>query len=212
MKKLCNIAKEKSNNNRLKKYNLFIKYFSPLESHKILDIGPTEKEYHESDNLLEKKYPFPEKITALGINEFKEFCIRYPKVKAVNYNGDDFPFKENEFDFCWSNAVLEHVGDVQKQTKFLREIKRVSKKAFVATPNKYFPIEVHTKIPFIHFLPKALFDKFLCLIGKAWAAGQYMNLLNLREIRLLLERCGINEYKIIKNKISGFTVDFIIIF
>lgn len=95
---------------------------------------------------------------------------------------------------------------------FLKEIKRVANRAFVTTPNKFFPIEVHTCVPLLHFLPKKLFDKYLLFIGQKWATGNYMNLLSLKDIGIFLKESGISRYKIIKNKLLFFTLDFIIYF
>ena len=129
-----------------------------------------------------------------------------------SYDGNRFPFENKKFDVCWSNAVIEHVGDKTKQIMFLKEIKRVANRAFVTTPNKFFPIEVHTCVPLLHFLPKKLFDKYLLFIGQKWATGNYMNLLSLKDIGIFLKESGISRYKIIKNKLLFFTLDFIIYF
>lgn len=178
-----------------------------------MDVGFNNEEYLESENYLEKHYPYLEKITALGFAPADKFKKRYPKVKVITYKGGKFPFQDKKFETCWSNAVLEHVGDEQAQILFLKEIKRVAKKSFLTTPNKYFPVEVHTRTPFLHFLlPKKIFDRYLKLIGKAWAADDYMNLLSIRDIRRLLKSANIKNYQIIKNKFLFFTLDFIIIF
>lgn len=209
---IAKIATNFSNHNRLRKYNFFIDYFKPTINTMILDVGAAEIEYQENANMLEKKYPYPENITVLGLDDYKEFSKRYPKVKTITYKGSIFPFKDKEFDICWCNAVIEHVGDINEQKNFLKEINRVCKIAFVTTPNRYFPFEVHTKIFLLHFLPKRIFDKILIKTGKSWASGNYMHLLSLNIIKKLLAECGIEKCRIIKNKILGFTVDFMIVF
>jgi len=206
------IANKFSNYNRKRKYNNFINFFKPKINTKILDLGASEKECQEYGNIIEKKYPYPENITVLGIDNYKEFPKKYPKVKIVKYNGDVFPFKDKKFDICWCNAVLEHVGNRDKQEKFLKEICRVAKAAFVTTPNRFFPFEVHTKILLLHYLPKKVFDKLLIKLGKRRATSEYLYLFGLNEIITLLRRCDIKRFKIIKNRILGFVVDFVIIF
>jgi SAM-dependent methyltransferase len=198
--------------NRLRKYQLFLERMKPLAEASILDIGFTDEEYRDSDNLLEKKYPNPDKITALGIETPKKFAARYPQVKVVVYDGHKFPFSDGQFDLGWSNAVLEHVGNSNSQILFLREIKRTCKRAFVSTPNKYFPLELHTKIPLLHWLPKPVFNKILLFLNKSWAAGDYMNLLSLKQLKVLLKAAHITNYQIVKNKIFFFTIDFVVIF
>lgn len=198
--------------NRRRKWNIFLSEIRPTSELYILDAGFSENEYSETDNFIEKYYPYPRMLTALGIDYPNKFKIRYPEVTAINYDGNVFPFDDKSFDVCWSNAVIEHVGDQEKQLFFLKEIKRVSKKAFVTTPNKYFPIEPHTRTPLLHYLPKAVFDGYLSTIGKSWATGNYMKLLSCTDLKGLLSSANITNYKIHKNKLGGFTLDFVIIF
>lgn len=198
--------------NRERKWKIFNQIIQFDKETKVLDVGFNNKEYSSVDNYLEKKYPYLDKITALGIGRSDKFKKKYPKVKVVEYDGTTFPFKDKEFHVCWSNAVIEHVGDLNKQKKFLREIKRVAKVVFITTPNKYFPIEVHTRMPFLHYLPKCIFDKILVLFNKKWATVEYMNLLSKNDLKRMLKDVGINKYTIISNKILFWTLDYIIIF
>jgi len=74
-------------------------------------------------------------------------------VKTVEADGRNLPFKSKSFDWVFSNAVIEHVGGWARQREFANEIRRVATKGyFVATPNKHFPIEPHTLLPFYQFL------------------------------------------------------------
>lgn len=198
--------------NRKRKWRIFSKEINLNPASTILDVGFSEEEFSETDNYLEKNYPYPDKITALGIDTADQFLTRYPKVKVVKYDGIRFPFIDKSFDFCWSNAVIEHVGNRRRQVVFLKEISRVAKSGFITTPNKHFPIEVHTRTFFLHFLPRKYFDIYLSLVGKSWATGDYMHLLSLDDIESLLKEAGITKYKIISNKLFFFTLDFVIIF
>ncbi|HAA29247.1 MAG TPA: SAM-dependent methyltransferase [Cyanobacteria bacterium UBA8553] len=212
-KTIQNIRVKISIYNRTRKYNTFKESVKPNSQTTILDVGYTDTEVAESYNFLEKNYPYPQNITALGLAEPQYFQKRYPQVKTVTYDGGKFPFEDKTFDVCWSNAVLEHVGNKEKQKLFLSEIKRVAKLAFITTPNKHFPIEIHTNVFLLHFLlSKEMFDKYLCLIGKEWGTGDWLNLLSLKDIKELLASVGVSNYKIIRNKLAGFTLDFVIIF
>ncbi len=67
-------------------------------------------------------------------------------VKKVKADGCDLPFESESFDWVFSNAVIEHVGNFKKQKQFADEIRRVAAKGyFVTTPNKFFPLEPHTR-------------------------------------------------------------------
>src|ERR1017187_10546800 len=84
--------------NRKRKYNDFIRIFSPTSDTTILDVGYNDNEYRDTENYLEKNYPWLPKITALGIMEPKNFNNSYPEVRTVSYDGNLFPFKDKEFD------------------------------------------------------------------------------------------------------------------
>ena len=198
--------------NRKRKWELFLKEIAPTERTRVLDVGFNEREHSSTSNFIEKYYPHPEMLKGLGVMFPKKFRTRYPKVEPVLYNGGTFPFTDKAFDVCWSNAVIEHVGNRNQQLFFLKEIKRVSKRAFITTPNRFFPIEVHTRTPLLHYLPKKIYDKYLVLIGQKWATGKYMDLLSHKEVKTLLSAADITEYKIVQNKLAGFTLDFVIIF
>ena len=198
--------------NRKRKWGHFLDEIKPTQELRVLDLGFSENEYSETDNYIEKYYPYPEMLTALGIETPDEFERKYPEVSAIHYDGDTFPFVDKSFDVCWSNAVIEHVGNRDKQLLFLSEIKRVSKKGFISTPNKYFPIELHTRTPLLHYLPNKIFEKVLSITGRGWATGDYMRLLSISDMKSLLRDAGISEYKIIKNKLMGFTIDFVVVF
>lgn len=62
-------------------------------------------------------------------------------------------FKHFEFDFCFSNSVIEHVGTRDDQLRMAREVRRVGRGYFVQTPNRYFPLEPHFLVPGWQFAP-----------------------------------------------------------
>jgi SAM-dependent methyltransferase len=208
---VVSIAYRVSAFNRHRKWRQFASAVQFTPALRVLDVGFSDKEFSGTDNYLEKHYPYPERITALGIEEPVNFAARYPKVRVVRYDGQRFPFADDAFDVAWSNAVIEHVGDREKQLSFLKEIVRVSRKAFITTPNRHFPIEVHTRTPLLHFLPKSLFDAYLRGIGKHWATGAYMYLLSRRDLVELLAEAGVEHYRLIDNRLAGLVLDFAVV-
>jgi hypothetical protein len=75
-------------------------------------------------------------------------------VRAVRADARELPFADGEFDLGFSNAVVEHVaGGRDGQRRFVHELARVARRVFVTTPNRFFPLEVHTLLPFAHWLP-----------------------------------------------------------
>lgn len=49
--------------------------------------------------------------------------------------------------------MIEHVGSRALQVEFVAEILRVGRCVFLTTPNRWFPVELHTVIPLAHYLP-----------------------------------------------------------
>lgn len=197
--------------NRERKWLRFMEALHPDESTTVLDVGFSDREYHDVDNYLEKRYPWPRQVTAVGIDEPVEFKERYPEVTAVRYDGVTLPFPDGSFDIVWSNAVVEHVGGRERQVEFLRELARVGRALYLTTPDRAFPIEVHTRLPFAHWLPRPAFDAVARATGRAWATGDYMHLLTARSLRAALRDAGIGGYRILCNRFGPATIDFSVV-
>lgn len=199
-----------STNNRTRKYEWFISKVQPESNFKILDVGFEGREYHALSNSLECLYPYPEMITALGLpdQDTEEFRTAHPQVSVVIYPGGNFPFPDNRFDAAWSNAVIEHVGNRNDQVAFVKELTRVSKLAFFTTPNRYFPIEVHTLTPLLHWFPQRIFDFWVHTTKRPWADSRYLNLLSYREIKAICKDAGAEIIEIKRNRFCGSTMDF----
>lgn len=90
------------------------------------------------------------------------------------------PFGDGEFDVVFSNAVIEHVGGRERQRRLVSEALRVGRRIFLTTPNRLFPLEVHTRLPFVHWLPDEASDRVYALLGRA--AGTDLHLLSRRTL------------------------------
>jgi SAM-dependent methyltransferase len=148
----------------------------------------------------------------LGVEDPGIYSANYPQIKTVQYDGKIFPFADKAFDICWSNGVIEHVGYYDRQLLFMKEIHRVSKRAYITTPNRCFPIEIHSKLPFVHYLPKPWFDKVARFFNKHWVLGDKLNPLAKRQLVKILKDAGITKYEIHPNWFGPFIVDYIVIF
>jgi len=73
--------------------------------------------------------------------------------RVVLASGLALPFRDRSFDVCFSNSVIEHVGDARVRADFAREVRRVAKRYWVQTPNRRFPLETHFVCLFLHWLP-----------------------------------------------------------
>jgi SAM-dependent methyltransferase len=187
---------------RKKKFELFIKIMQPKEQDKVIDIGvAVENKLERGTNFFEIMYPYKKNLTALGLGSIDgslEFKKIFPEVNLIIGNCLNIPFEDDYFDIAFSNAVLEHVGTRENQKKFISEIIRVSKRCFITTPNKWFPLELHSMLPIVHWLP----DKFKYPIYKNtgnefWADIKNLNLLSKKEFVSLFPKNG-NFYLIKK--------------
>jgi hypothetical protein len=132
-------------------YDDFIRYCRPAPQDAILDIGVSDV-INDAANMLERKYPHPERITALGLGAGDDFRAAFPQtVYARIAPNERLPYDDRTFAIGATNAVLEHVGSARNQAFFVRELLRVAGKVFVSVPNRYFPVEHHTAIPLLHF-------------------------------------------------------------
>ncbi len=93
------------------------------------------------------------------------------------------PSPDGAFDVVHSNAVIEHVGGPERQQAFVREALRVGRRVFLTTPNRWFPVEVHTRLPLVHWLPDSLAGRVYDLTGRSWARENH--LLGPAELRAL---------------------------
>lgn len=162
----------------------------PQPNHTILDVGVTIDDQYPESNFFEKMYPYKEKIVCVGTEDGGHLEQKYPGIKFIKvFSGSLLPFEDKNFDVAFSNAVIEHVGSVESQRAFVKEIIRVSKSFFITTPNRWFPIEFHTALPLLHWLPKKFYREVLFLLGeKYWNKEENLNLLSKREFRNLFPK------------------------
>jgi hypothetical protein len=160
---LSRVASRVSMRSRERKLHLFLELLQPGPGSSVLDVGVTNAPFgHGStDNFFEALYPWPERLTAVGHTSLDRFAAAFPKVTAVQADGRDLPFADRAFDLGFSNAVVEHVGGRDDQRRFVHELCRVAERVFVTTPNRFFPLEVHSLVPFAHWLPRAARNRVL---------------------------------------------------
>lgn len=172
---------------RKKMFCDFLETLRPDVADSILDVGATSDDTYEASNYLEAWYPHKHQITALGVDDasFLEEC--YPGLSFVRGDGRELPFPDGHFDIVHSSAVLEHVGSRIEQARFLSELARVARKGvYFTTPNRWFPVEFHSVLPVLHWLPPRAFRRCLTALGhNELAREENLNLLSPADVRRL---------------------------
>lgn len=182
------IVSQVSGHARKKMFQKFMEYTTPSQEICVLDVGVTPDNKMVSNNFFEKMYPWTGNITMCSMEDAKNLEDEFPGSRFVqNKSGESLPFKTGQFDIVFCSAVLEHVGNKKEQRFFLKELIRVGKKVFLTTPNRWFPVEVHTVLPFIHWLPQNIHQKILRMLGRDfYAKTSNLNLLSKRQLNRML--------------------------
>ena len=133
---------------------------------KVLDLGcgiglntPSIAKYFP-DTIAADVDPMFETATK---NFLSSFHIRIP---VITYDGKKLPFKDNVFDIVNCVEVIEHT---ENPDLLLSEIKRVLKPdgiLYITSPNKYWPIESHYRLPFLSYLPRKFANIYVRLFKK----------------------------------------------
>jgi Methyltransferase domain len=173
---------------RARMFAMFMARFNPQATDEILDIGVTSDRSYASSNYFEALYPFKDRITAAGVDDATFLEEMYPGVRFQIANVLDLPFEDKSFDYVHSSAVLEHVGSSFNQKRMIEECLRVARKGVcLTTPNRWFPIEFHTQLPLVHWLPKPMFRGILRTLGQSDLADEAnLNLATPDDVRRMI--------------------------
>lgn len=176
----------------------------------VLDVGVSNNEYSPQTNKFLKEFRFDSKFyTGLAVQSLDKIIPKYPGKRFVEYTGGVFPFKDKQFEWVFSNAVIEHVGNNDDQLQFINEMLRKGNHVFFTTPNKYFPIESHTNAFIIHWFSNYFYD--WCKKVKPYWSRTNLLLLSYHDLNFLMQKSNAKEYRISKNYLLGWPMTFTVI-
>jgi hypothetical protein len=177
---------------RRKRTKQLLDLIPPGKPTRILDVGGTE---HFWMNLYGDSIPSDVAITIVNIT--LPTTSQHPQIKALAGDARDLScFQAGQFDVCFSNSVIEHVGTLLDQQRMAAEIRRVAKRYFVQTPYRYFPIEPHFHVLGWAQMPVPVRIAMHRHFDLGWMSAQpdyelaksdveQIRLLNVREVRAL---------------------------
>lgn len=183
---------------RRRMFQRFIRTFATDQRPTIVDVGVTSNESYALDNFLEVLYPEKSAITAVGLEDGSHLEEKYPGLRFVKVRAGSLPFGDEEFDVAHSSAVIEHVGSRESQADFLRELWRVARRGiFVTTPNRWFPVEFHTTLPLVHWLPPRIFRALLSRVGHHFYAQEAnLNLMSSTDLKNAAREADITNFHV----------------
>ena len=194
-------------------FNILKKNTKYSKKKSIIDIGTTPS-LDNYQNIILSKIKNNKNVTCLSNLNCRILLKKYTNIKKIlKGDGRNTKLPKNSFDIVHSNATIEHVGSYTKQLLFIKECIRVSKKyVFIQTPNRFYPIDFHTILPFIHWLPKYIHRKILKIIGlNFYSLEKNLNLLSKIDLVNLCNELNIKKFKIIKYKLFLMTSNLILI-
>lgn len=156
--------------NRRAKASRLSQWLDTRRAETILMVGALDSHGHDRNaGIVERAVEGDRQV--IGFNIYPQ---RMPYPFAVA-DATRMPFRDSCVDFALANAIIEHVGDEAAQRAFVQEHCRVARAWTITTPNKWFPIEAHTAVAFLHWRPKWRQER-----------TEFTRLLSLREFRDLL--------------------------
>ena len=202
------------NRKRIEMINLIKKKIQISQIKDLLDIGTTEDLTADSSNIFCKmldKIKIHKSISNQKIKNKKfKLCIQ----KSITSKFSQKVIKAFRSDMVISSATIEHVGSTVNQIAKVKNMISLSKEyVVISTPNRFYPIELHTKLPFIHWLPKSLFRKILIILNMGYFADEKnLNLLSKNELKKILNIFSQKiDYKIYNIRFFGFVSNFLVI-
>jgi len=203
------------------RFNLFLNIIKIREDDLIVDLGGGSGEFMEL--FGENKIDYEILIADISKNSLEEAKKKGFKTILLK-ESDPLPFSDQEVDVVFCNSVIEHCTvpksliwnlvdneqfrdkALKAQSFFAKEIERVSKRYFVQTPSRSFPIESHTNFPFVAKLSRSHQISLIKFLNHFWVkkTSPDWNLLNKKEMKQLFPNGDI-----ITKKWLGFSKEII---
>jgi Methyltransferase domain len=116
---------------------------------RILDIGGTQSYWMALEEAWASRNVH---ITVANLEREGTTSDRFTSVAG---DARKLSFANNSYDAVHSNSVIEHVGSFADMTAMAGEVRRLAPRYYVQTPDFWFPVEPHFRMPVFHWLPES---------------------------------------------------------
>ena len=134
---------------RRRTFERFMQECAPGPEARVADFGVSGHRDHPVHYFFESLYPHREQLTVIGraAEEAGWFAEAFPGLRFLEADLREIPLPDGYFDYGICNAVVEHAGTRGQQRALVAEVCRVCRCVLITTPNKWFPLELHTWLP-----------------------------------------------------------------
>jgi SAM-dependent methyltransferase len=171
---------------RARRARLFLNCFTLHENTRILDLGCGDGSHIHAVLAGTPVKPGKVHIADIDPRSVARGSRQYGFQPVVIPEEGVLPFPDGFFDIVYCSSVIEHVtlpkrevwnvrsgtafraAALGRQRVFAAEIRRLGKQYFVQTPNRRFPLESHSWLPFVSLLPRSLLVPLLRFTNTFW--------------------------------------------
>ncbi len=179
----------------------------------VLDVGSTDDDDNESSNFIVKNLGNFKIYKSISDQKIESKFFSKSLQKSITAELTDEEINSFRSDLVISSATIEHVGSFDNQIQMCKNIINLSKKYFViSTPNRFYPLDFHTKIPFLHWLPSKIYRPILKNIGlNFFSKEENLNLLSKNNLLQIMNKLNHKNFDIKTVKLLFINSNLILI-
>lgn len=180
---------------------------------RILDVGGTPHYWQMVGGAVSRQHD----IVLVNMEETGTSPKKWNGASVVA-NALQLPFGDQSFDIVFSNSVIEHVGSRAAQMQMAKEVRRVGRRYFVQTPNRWFPMEPHCHWPVVHYFPRPVRAVFVRYFDLNYfpKVDTYRDAITAADTTILMTggdmRECFPEAKLVRERFLGMTKSYIAVF
>lgn len=171
---------------RLRRAAMLCSLFDLKPTTRVLDLGGSNGVHLNSCLAGTPVSPKNVYIADISAAEVESAAVRFGYTAVVVSDNGPLPFPDKFFDIVFCSSVLEHVTLPEKdawretsgtrfrrlaqsrQRQFADEISRIGAGYFVQVPYRWFPVETHTWLPLVGYLPRFIQCPVIGISNRFW--------------------------------------------